>query len=420
MSITAKEIAAQFEELSKRRKPNRKRITRMLRQGDMAGVETMLRKMLPDLFTEIDAETPDSQGVSMLKIMNRAMGGMLHSVTPSNIKVLKAFGENYVFQVGDNHIVKLQQNAGTESVVRETLLQDILHERLGGMVPAVTYISKKYQAFAMKKVTGEVLSDVDWKFTEEQKSTLDTDIAHFVEESNKVITLDEAIALKLPARWEKADTSRYNAGSDETAAEVSSRMDEEAAIVEEALSKAGFSKGMEDPRVQDFLTRFKSSLKLSFRREDTHGGNVIIDPKTGNLTALIDFGYASIVPKYALKKDEMWQIAHRHNRAIDKAKNPYLSDEELVNIAREVSHQYRLHDYVPTGDMWLERLNKWIYPVDEYEIDLEVNPKLQNAFVPQPEELKPNKIILPASQIPKLKRENDKDKPHKNIKPIEG
>jgi hypothetical protein len=284
----------------------------------------------------------------------------LHASLPAGTRatLLKGSGENVVVRLGETHIVKILDAGSPERCATETLLQELLHERVGRPVPKVTHISDTHCIFAMEALPGKPLSKLENSLSEEKLRVLDRDTAAFAAKVTGALSMDEARALELPG------LDGYWGESETTLDQLEQRASADGAALESAFREGGLLDGAGAALARGFIDRFRDLAAPAFRREDHHDDNILVDPKTGRITGLIDFGYASMAPKYRLDsfyrdtvryQDGNWRVAHRVGAG---PKRP--SAEELVAMARAVAEKYRTEHRVPAGEDFLLSLGAWM------------------------------------------------------------
>jgi hypothetical protein len=288
---------------------------------------------------EADWTAIDESGARAL--LSRALPGLVKS--GSKLTRLKAGGENTVWCLDGRHVIKIADHADSDRCAREVLIQRRLFALCPDMVPAITAVSADYHVFAMERRPGktraEAFQGLSPEEIAERLAVAAGDMIRFLDATESAFTLEEAAEMSLDI-----ETDPATAASD-------------AALLREALSRAGFLKT--PGTASAFLTEFEGLMVPSFLRHDSNDRNLLLDPATGHVTAVIDFGFAGIVPRFELEDHYTggirrvggtWRVAHRSGVSSDRP-----TAHELVNIARRVAAKYGKEGRLPSH-RWLENL----------------------------------------------------------------
>jgi hypothetical protein len=317
MAMTPSEIGAERERLEERKYPVA--LCRAAKARDYDAIAAGLAEALPDLWARFSAEKP---GVPM----------------KDRIFVAKSGGENAVLVLDTDYVVKCADMAEPGTVAAETLLQGILAERVPDFVPGVVAVSDTRQVFAMEYRKGITVQDINqnaWSrdIKDETKSAaLLADLRRFAGELGDAVSPSEALALGI--------TERHRFGPDYRSL---------APVFEEALDKAGLLDETAPPEARDIHRRFLELVRPSIRHEDLHNNNILVDPETGHVTAVIDFGVVGLAPRHRLEDsaEQGWNHIFRGGEAA--ARGPA---DSLLEAAVTAAEKYRDERRLPAGS-WL-------------------------------------------------------------------
>jgi hypothetical protein len=340
------DLKDKYETLAGRRPMNRGRLRAFIHENNAAGIETMLRAALPELFSELDADRPKP--------------GLFRRAKPM-VQVLKDGGENFVFAVGDTHVVKVVDFTAPEKSAAEILIQQLLHEKLPGMVPAVTHVSATHQVFAMERRKGVPLCDAG-PIEGDRRQRLEEDLLLFTSLSEKAVDHATAWALGMLPPLKRAELHT---------------MEDTARTFGTALEEGGVE-------ADDVTRELLSLAEPVLRHDDFKADNYLVDPETGHLAAVIDFGNMKIEPRSSLEGHYTpraryvagnWVLAHRGPGGAGMRPDA----RRLVGFAMDVAAKYRSEGLLPAGAAFAESLRSWLDGSGVQPAQFSVIPRLHGA-----------------------------------------
>jgi aminoglycoside phosphotransferase (APT) family kinase protein len=301
------------------------------------------RDPVPGVIEAIHAR-PGQAEARLTELLAEALPGL---PAEGGISVLKSGGENVVLEVGGRFIVKLLNNGTPGAAAAEIMLQRRLSEAMPDMVPRVTHVSETHQAFAMEKRAGIPLRDAaGWRRSKdmapEAAARLKEDLRRFMERTAELVSPEEAEAMGMPVVLRCGDANEGVIRS-----------------FTAALGQAGFP---EDRRgiAAGLAARFRELVEPCLIHGDCNAGNLLIDPKTGTVTAVLDFAWARIGPRFSAEeffedlryRDGGWHVAHSGPDG-----SQCLSGLDLVTAAEDVARRYRQENLIPRTE-WLDEMKR--------------------------------------------------------------
>lgn len=189
--------------------------------------------------------------------------------------VQKSGDDHEVLVINDEWIFRFAKHPDARAHMHvEVALLKALKNKISLAVPQIAYYFPQSYCFGYRKIKGvPLIKELYQSLNDSQKNQLGNDLAQFMVELEKSISLADARKIGLPnADWPMASID----------------------LKKKLTHLDGMLKTIFDSTIDRYTLLEKDVELVAVVHNDLHGDNILVDDKTGTLTGIIDFGSTAI------------------------------------------------------------------------------------------------------------------------------